>query len=196
MNKILCTSMARKRKTKSNEWKCNGSVRNVKGSGSRKVGEKCIANTAKGTRCARKCYLGNMCWQHAMRDKGVRVCKSKVPGLGMGLVATRDFKGGEVIDIYNGEELSRSEIEKRYPGDAIAEYTICFTKKQCVDGRNTNCSFARYINDSRGIAGKENKVKFSLGNKCCPKLVVMPGKKIHKNEEIFVNYGKEYWKRT
>ena len=119
-----------------------------------------------------------------MRDEGLRVKPSTVPGAGLGLFATKDFRPSDKIAAYTGEQLTRAAIDERY-GDERGEYVLCRDSKRCIDSRATNSSAARYANDSRGTDFRNNS-RFKA-------LRLEASRRIRPGDEIFVAYGREYW---
>ena len=128
---------------------------------------------------------GSCCWQHLQRDKGLRIKPSTVPGAGLGLFAPQDFRPSGKIAPDPGAQLTRAAIEQRY-GDERGEYVLCRDSKRCIDSAATNSSAARYANDSRGTDFRNNS-RFRA-------LRVEATRRIRPGDEIFVAYGKDYWR--
>jgi len=127
------------------------------------------------------------------QDKNFEVKKSNIPGSGKGLFAKVDFKKGERIIEYLGEIITEAELDKRAEND-IYGYAFFISKKKCVDAYYTPEALARYANDAAGLV-RVTGVK----NNCCYSIWKNRGwieaeKPIKAGEEIFVSYGKEYWK--
>ena len=153
--------------------------------------DRCTGKTKAGERCRNRTCRGKKCWQHAIKEDGLRVKKSEIPGAGMGLFTAKRFKAGEKIGNYTGEKLSRTQVHKRYPGNVTAPYVLCNgtgPQAPCVDGRKSNSSLTRFINDSRGTNKKNNAKFFKNGFG----MKVM-GKPIPKGKEIYASYGYSYW---
>ena len=79
----------------------------------------------------------------------------------------------------------RLRLHERY-GDERGEYVLCRDNKRCIDSRATNSSAARFANDSRGTE-KRNNARFRA-------LRVEATRRIRPGDEIFVAYGRDYWK--
>ena len=149
----------------------------------------CIAKAdSTGERCKLRTARGRKCWHHTLRDDNLRVKKSNVPAAGLGLfTGAKPMKKGASIP-YTGENLSRRAIDRRY-GDATAQYTLCRSKTHCRDARRTDTpGLARWINDSRGTAHRNN-VKLTSA------YTAKATRNIAANTEIFASYGREYWKK-
>jgi hypothetical protein len=130
----------------------------------------------------------------------------------LGLFAKRDFKAGDFLVQYRGEECTKQQIDERY-GDQTAKYAapagfvLVDEVKQpvIIDAADkTKSSVARYANDctvqtlsymrSKGLPVPQNlRVNAAF-------VVLKPGKlylrailPIADKSEIFVSYGAEYW---
>jgi len=83
------------------------------------------ARKSDGKRCALQVTIGlPYCWRHMRTALGVRVADSRIPGAGKGLFAARAFPRWELIAPYDGEILSRAQLDARYPGDATGAYAL------------------------------------------------------------------------
>jgi len=136
--------------------------------------------------------MGNLCWMHAQRNLGLRVKESSRPNLGKGLFAVKPFVKNETIAMYTGEcPLTKQQIDLRYPG-VNADYVMCVNSKNCVDGRKTSSSYARYANHSRNPVVRNAH----LGGNSCDSFKVYSTRNIKASkdspQEIFVDYGKGY----
>lgn len=117
-----------------------------------------------------------------------KVRASSVPNSGKGLFAEQDIKKGEPIamivgPVYNAEELTKIKRDEYILED------VCGTRFIDVEGP------ARYANDARGltrIPGLNNNSAFLAYEDGT--LWLESTKNIKAGEEIFVAYGKQYWK--
>ena len=117
---------------------------------------------------------------------------SQLPNAGKGLFTTTPIKKGEQVIEYEGEIIDWPEYEKRVLEDKDG-YLFFINKKRCIDAFATPQHKARYANDAAGLSrvkGIKNNCKYEVKkNKC----FIVAEKNIKANEEIFVNYTKEYW---
>lgn len=125
-------------------------------------------------------------------DKDLIVKKSQLPKAGKGLFTKRDIKKGERFIEYLGEIINEKELQKRADND-IYGYTFYINKNKCIDAYYTPQFIARYANDAKGLSRKEG-----VKNNCCYDIWKKRGwiqaeRNIKSGEEIFVDYGKEYW---
>ena len=167
----------------------------MEGTKSVKDCSRCEALTKTGIRCKARTCMGHLCWQHAMRDVGVRVLPSKIPNAGKGLFAVRDFKKGETVAMYHaGPCMTRDEFETKYPGDLLVEYGLCYGN-QCSNPYKTNQKYARYANHQRGSMRNADLV-----GKSCNTFRIKATKNIKASRkdpmEVYVDYGNEYWKSS
>jgi uncharacterized protein len=121
------------------------------------------------------------------------VKKSQLPGAGKGLYTKEFIKEGTAIVEYKGEIIDDKESERRAEEEDIYGYMFFINKKHCIDAYHTPQHVARYANDARGIArvkGLKNNSDYEIVKKKC---FITATKDIQPGEEIFVDYGKEYW---
>jgi len=163
--------------------------------------QRCTANSKKTElQCANKTLKGNYCAVHMRTMAGLKVSKSTNELAGMGLFAARDFEKGEHIADYTGDELiykhDTDKNKEKLNNRGI--YVLGLTRYHAVDGSRTNSGYGRWANDPRGMATGEanaeltNDVNYKRNMRAPAGLRAK--RKINKGEEIFVNYGAEYWK--
>lgn len=164
---------------------------------------RCQANTANHTRCTRKtCKYGFQCWQHSIKNLGLKVKKSTIPGAGQGLFTAKRFDANSRMIEYKGEKLTKKELDRRYPGDTVADYTIQVNRKWFVDARNSpTSSIARYANDARKNRTRQTnnaklvRHRIGKGATSARDKVFIDAKSnpIPKDKEVLVNYHENYW---
>ncbi len=121
------------------------------------------------------------------------------PDVGMGLFAGKSYRKGDRIIEYTGEVLDKLEYEARYGKEELGKYVLRATRGCYIDAKDPEKSGpARYVNDCRRCDKKEG---------ACPgnnvRAQVQPSKKaflyatkaIAPGDELFWNYGNEYWKK-
>lgn len=125
------------------------------------------------------------------------VKKSNIPGAGKGLFVARDFKKGEIITEYEGEKLTWKQCEERNQLKADNErgaYYFYINRNHCVDAEYTLWALGRYANDAAGmgrVEGLRNNAKYEIIK---GKPYIVATRNIKKGAEVFVGYGKAYWK--
>jgi hypothetical protein len=101
------------------------------------------------------------------------------------------FRKSDIIAEYTGDVLTPQELERIYPGDTLAEYTVQ-TPNRIVDAKRTNAGVARYANDCRG------RIKRGMCNaefvEKRRRIYLRALRNISSGDEILVSYGEEYWR--
>ena len=129
-------------------------------------------------------------------EDDLRIKKSTIPGAGLGLFnGKKTIKKGEVVTKYDGERLTRQQVEDRYPDDVDdgkAEYVLCNNDDTvCLDARNTTSCAARFSNSKRRDTGiRGNNAEFRDHRTKWRDMVAR--KKIKPGKEVFTWYGDDY----
>lgn len=140
-----------------------------------------------------------MCWQHTKILSGVYVKRSTVRDAGLGLFAARRLSPGYALP-YGGKRSTVGSYNRRFPGNVTLPYAVTYGSGSYVmDACLTNDPVSRYANDAvggvrhsrlrRGRKARYNAELVDGGGR--PELVVT--RRIDAGEEIFVDYGDEYW---
>lgn len=129
----------------------------------------------------------------SIESKNLKVDTSTIPNSGKGLFAKKDFRKGEAICKFSGDLIDDDELYRRDVGGERSSYFIGVGDKT-LDVYNSKC-FARYANDAEGfgkIRGKSNNstIYSSSNSKYA---YICATRDIKAGEEIFVNYGEDYW---
>ena len=157
--------------------------------------QQCMEHTKTGDRCSRNtCQYSDKCWQHTKSAKGLSIRKSNINAANLGLFATKMFKKGDRVATYGGTDRSMKTWNKN-PG----YYGLAWNKDEVLDARSTQSSLGRWINDCRSSNIKKgeckgNNARFSMKRSAPRKASVKATKTIHPDEEIFVSYGRSYWR--
>jgi hypothetical protein len=148
--------------------------------------QRCTADNKKGAQCGAKTAKGQHCHVHMRSLEGLRVTASKVAGAGQGLLAARNFARGEHIADYTGDELIIRE-----DGDG-GSYCLKMSNRRMIDAAAINTGYGRWANDPRGSGGGPNAEFVMNPARLTGRLRTTQA--VRAGEEIFVSYGKEYWK--
>ena len=118
---------------------------------------------------------------------------SQIPNAGKGLFTSIDIEKNEIISKFIGDILSDYETDIRADrGDD--DYFMNLPSGEILDCKLSDC-FAKYANDSEGInSGFKNNSFISMDDE--DNVVLVAKRDISAGEEIFVSYGKKYWKRN
>lgn len=189
---------------KAKEWKEQESIRHCQ----QCQGEVRLRNGSTRRCKLRTCKYSRFCHHHSKRRFGTRLGPSSIPGAGTGLFAIRDFGGpkgraktGEVLAEYGdgrfGLTLRSARVnDPRYRSN----YLYLFRKGYAKDGKSTQSGLGRYANMCR--AGQQrarlcrgNNAAFAY-NRGSGKVTLRSKRRIRRGEEIFVSYGREFFKDT
>lgn len=118
---------------------------------------------------------------------------SGIAGAGMGLFTAIPIHRGEVIAVFAGERLSAAEAEHRAKRGEDS-YFVTLLDGSTLDSKHTEC-FAKYANDVEGPGNSRlrNNAIITLDDEDRP--CVMATRTIKAGSEVFVGYGKGYWRK-
>ncbi|MDR3444251.1 hypothetical protein, partial [Dyella sp.] len=160
--------------------------------------QRCSADTKNGVQCAQRTAVAHLCWNHLLRDVGVRVQPSSVPGAGRGLFA------GRHAGLAKGHRIP-------YTGDAITldrdatggPYVLQTRQGAGIDAARRNCGLGRWVNDKRGAVDEHGRTsqancEFVLhtpqGGDGVRVAAVRTLRPVLRGEELLVKYGSDYWR--
>lgn len=130
----------------------------------------------------------------ALLEKQLYVKKSTLPDAGKGLFTRKKIKKGTRIVEYKGEILTWKEVKKL--ADDRNGYVFYINNKRCIDAWNYKNALGRFANDAKGLGrvkGIKTNSEYVVG-KDKKKCYIEAIKDIPAKSEIFVEYGKDYWK--
>lgn len=135
-----------------------------------------------GFRTCQKTTQLELCTEH-LQDAGLEVKKSKIPGSGWGLFATRDRGSEEIVAYFTGVEVERAIFV------GSSEYHSNKGGGISIDSSIERCSAAC----ANSLLSKKNCRIITYRKQCYIKTI----KPISGGDEIYVAYGKSYrWKRN
>ena len=155
----------------------------------------CAAETVAGARCKRTtCKYAKYCFQHTKSKRGVAVRTSAIPNGGQGLFAAKDIPAKAKIVDYGGTVMTAARYNRNRSG-----YGIALGQGMVLDGKSTQSGLGRYANsctpaDKRAGNCHGNNARLSV-NAANSSASVKSTKRIKKGQEIFVAYGKQYWRQ-
>jgi len=114
-------------------------------------------------------------------------CENASSSSFLGLFTMSKFALGQLVCVYRGKELRTAEALRLQD----KSYLMRLGEQCYVDARETPEILARYINDCINPAGYNVKFEKDAFNKCAQ---VVALRDIEAGEELFVDYGKWYWK--
>jgi SET domain-containing protein len=126
-----------------------------------------------------------------MQYNFLRIKKSSIKNAGKGVFTKRNFKKEEVICEVIGEVVKvKNYIQRIEKCLTVEGYAIEITSKRYLDTYHTE-QCAKYINDAYKSNFKNN-CEFIIDEN--EKIYVVALSNIMNGEELFITYGKEYWK--
>jgi SET domain-containing protein len=126
----------------------------------------------------------------ALLENQLVVKRSTIPGSGKGLFTKKEIPKNSKIVEYKGRVSSWKEADHRNGENGYVYY---IKRDHVVDALPFKNALARYANDAKGLCrvkGINNNSEYVEEGL---KVFIVSRKKIPKNGEILVAYGKEYW---
>jgi hypothetical protein len=127
----------------------------------------------------------------ALLEKQLYVKKSTLPGAGKGLFTKKAIPKGTRIVEYKGRRTTWKDVKD---DDGKNGYIFYINRKNVIDALPYQKALARYANDARGISrvkGLKNNSDYIVYDM---KAYIESKKSIPAGGEVFVDYGKDYWK--
>ncbi len=122
----------------------------------------------------------------------VRIGQSGIPGAGKGLFAEEHIKRGQTIVVVTGPRYTTKEvIETQMHNSYLLELND--ESGDCIEVQGP----ARYANDAKGLTNIEgiyNNAQFCSAED--ESMYLAATRTIPKGSEIFVSYGKAYWREV
>jgi uncharacterized protein len=127
----------------------------------------------------------------ALLEKQLFVKKSTIPNSGKGLFTKKFIPKGTRIVEYKGKISKWKDVKDE---DGKNGYIFFVNRNHVINALPVKSALARYANDARGLS----KIK-GINNNCDyisegTKAYIESKKDIPAGSEIFVDYGKDYWK--
>ena len=148
--------------------------------------ERCIAIKKNGERCKNMtCKWSPMCWAH----RQINVQESTIPDAGKGGFAKVDLKKGTMVGRYTVGTIKLDAdqlppmIDRTHIWQKNANTFFDAEKTNSISGKFNSCS----SKNTKQTGCKNNAKINKVGN-------VILTKNVKKNAEIFVPYGKDYWR--
>jgi len=127
----------------------------------------------------------------ALLEKHLRIKKSLIPGSGKGIFTTVDIPPHMMIVEYKGRLVKWKDVKDI---DGYNAYIFKINSRWAVDALHDKKVLGRYANDARGFAranGMRNNSEYIVVGK---KVFIASTRKIHKGTEIYVDYGRGFWR--
>jgi hypothetical protein len=150
---------------------------------------RCRAFTSNSARCHHYTYFhAPLCYHHMTHLAHLDIRTSTLPNAGLGLFTLIDRPRGQIIASYGGERMNIEQLASRYKKPILHPYAIELHDHSYLDTARVR-SIASYINDAK-TKEKTNAELYEYDNN----VYIHTIKPICAGEEIFVSYGKSYWR--
>lgn len=131
---------------------------------------------------------------------GVRIGKSTIPGAGFGFFATQNIKEKDSIRKYSCKIYKMGSLQEIPASDYILFNENRLKRiKNHVDTNTSNGQAGQYINNFNATTQRSNSIeqlqyntKFKTLSE--REMQVVACRDIVAGEELFIDYGREYWK--
>jgi len=123
-------------------------------------------------------------------EKHLYLKKSNLPGAGKGLFTKVDIPKGTRIVEYKGRLQPWREVKDE---DGYNAYLFRINSRWAINALPYKKTLGRFANDARGftrVEGLRNNSEYEVEGKKC---FIDATRKIHKYEEILVEYGGNFW---
>lgn len=127
----------------------------------------------------------------ALLEKQLYVKKSSIPNAGKGLFTKKPISKGTRVVEYKGRKSTWKEVKDE---DGKNGYIFYINRNNVINALPVKKALARYANDARGIVrikGLLNNAEYVVDGL---KAYIETNKDVPAGGEIFVDYGKDYWK--
>jgi len=127
----------------------------------------------------------------ALLEKQLKVKRSQLPDAGLGLYTSKTIPKGTRIVEYKGRRSKWKDVRDE---DGRNGYIFYINRNHVINALPTKKHLARYANDARGLArvkGMINNADYVVDGL---KAYIESKRDIPAGAEIFVDYGKDYWK--
>ncbi|MDZ4725736.1 MAG: SET domain-containing protein-lysine N-methyltransferase [Leptospira sp.] len=118
-------------------------------------------------------------------EKDFIVKPSSIPGIGMGLFTKQTLYKGDTVGYYMGRIITDEDAES--PKYVDSKYLLWICKDWWIYGEGKESNYTRFINHSE----KPNAELVTSVRWKTARFKVL--KKINEGEEIFFDYGNDYW---
>jgi uncharacterized protein len=147
----------------------------------------CDVIPCRHPQCGRMTTLGaGWCPEHLHARFGIEIKKSTIPNAGSGVFATRNIQANEFIVTYDGEVVDTHELNRRYGKHARKIYAVKIGNGRFEDGlfRRGAGTMVNHSDSPNAMLVLDSDTN---------RVTIVSSKRIRKNQEIFVDYGPNYW---
>ncbi len=154
--------------------------------------DRCEATTSTGNRCKLRTARSELCWIHLKSKYHLRIKPSRIPASGLGLYSTAPLKKGLRLP-YKGA------IVTNLPDDGSFPYALQIRRHPptYINPVYTNDGFGGYANACKTsdrtkgyCTGNNGQLRAGAGLTANIALT----RNVGKDKEIYVSYGRDYWR--
>ena len=125
----------------------------------------------------------------ALLEKELEIRTSTIPDAGKGLFTKIPISKGTRIVEYKGTVTTWDVVKD----DPTNSYIYFLKPNHVIDARHHPRSFARYINDARGLVRSKSRTNNAQFVNDGLRVYIVATRDIQAGEELFVEYGNKYW---
>jgi hypothetical protein len=152
----------------------------------------CEGKTASGRACSRRTTkYPKLCWQHFRKKTGLKIEQSGIPNAGDGVFTTRRIPANKKIADYTGRETKQPPPNTDYTIGPLGRDGHFLTSTTTQDAVGKNINDCKASNRRAGYCRGNNARIFERGSRVYIRAMSRP---IPANTEIFVSYGRDYWR--
>lgn len=159
--------------------------------------DRCSYTKTSGEQCKnRVCFGIPLCWQHTVKQYGLRLKPSTIPNAGKGVFTTTARNKGDWLCPYVGQVITNRCVTRRY-GEGTAPYTITHRRlnvdSACKRGIGSMVN-GLFNNEGRSLEDVAHNVslEYRAGGRGERGLWLYATKNIPANSELFAHYGDQY----
>ena len=156
--------------------------------------DQCAYTALSGARCRRRvCFGTPVCWQHTVKEFGIKSKGSTLPNAGRGLFAVKDFQRWDWICPYVGEAVTDQCLTLRY-GPGTAPYAVDADNgaldSACLRGIGSLANGLFTVNgNSRAERFHNAHIWYNPADR---QVWLRAIRRIRAGDEVFVYYGNQY----
>ncbi|GAB3014054.1 hypothetical protein GCM10027051_16720 [Niabella terrae] len=125
-------------------------------------------------------------------DSFLKVKTSTLPKAGKGLFVTKDVPKGSLITEYLGHRTNWAAVED----DVDNGYIYHIDDDHVIDASEDLNSFGRYANDAAGFSRVPGLRNNAIYEEQGTRVFIKATRRIAAGSEVFVAYGRGYWKQA
>lgn len=124
-----------------------------------------------------------------VKSRHLEIKTSNIPGSGLGLFTKVFIPRGSLVVEYKGIVTTWAAVKDQHFND----YIYYISSQHVIDAGPTPNELARYANDAKGLGQVKGIYNNCFFKKMNGRVFLKARTDIQAGEEIYVNYGKEYW---